>query len=221
MGCEGSKASQSKLYAEHTIKASSTRSEYSSTVGSVPKIHSKIKETSGAFCSVKNLNGKKTGGLHLMHFPGGKHIKALADKGCDVVVTLQKDAEGAKNVGKMCEKVGIKWIQIDFWKLYHKKDTDALYTEVERIAEFLKKGNNVMIHCAAGIHRTGMFTYSILRSLSYSSKAAIGSLEVLRSVTFKRVGFERISATENFFEDHFPYTDVVAEGSLQHLQPRE
>eukprot|EP01060_Flectonema_neradi_P004429 TRINITY_DN12857_c0_g1_i1.p1 TRINITY_DN12857_c0_g1~~TRINITY_DN12857_c0_g1_i1.p1 ORF type:complete len:247 (+),score=36.63 TRINITY_DN12857_c0_g1_i1:76-741(+) len=218
MGCEGSKAGQSKPHSDYALKSSSSRS---STLEVVPRIHERVKSSSRAFCPIKGINNKKLGGLTLMHFPGAKHIKALSESGCDIVVTLQKDAEGAQNVGKLCEKVGIKWIQIDFWKLFHKKQHDELYDEVQKVATHLRKGANIMIHCAAGIHRTGMFSYSVLRSLGYTSKAAVASLESLRTITFKRVGYERIVSIEQFFEDHFPFTDEVPEGSLPHNQPQK
>ena len=54
----------------------------------------------------------------------------------------------------------------------------------------------VVIHCAAGVHRTGVFAYSILRGLGYSASNAMSKILDLRKATHWGVGADRIKAAE-------------------------
>ena len=54
----------------------------------------------------------------------------------------------------------------------------------------------VVIHCAAGVHRTGVFAYSILRGLGYSAINAMSKILDLRKATHRGVGADRIKAAE-------------------------
>ena len=55
----------------------------------------------------------------------------------------------------------------------------------------------VLIHCAAGIHRTGILAYTLLRLLGQlSQKEAYAALKDLRLETFKGVEIWRIELAE-------------------------
>ena len=54
----------------------------------------------------------------------------------------------------------------------------------------------IVIHCAAGIHRTGVFAYSLLRGLGYSATNSMGKILELRKATHWGVGADRIRAAE-------------------------
>lgn len=47
----------------------------------------------------------------------------------------------------------------------------------------LKKGASVLLHCSAGIHRTGSVGYAILRLSGYGAPAALSALGSMRTVT--------------------------------------
>ena len=53
-----------------------------------------------------------------------------------------------------------------------------------------------MIHCAAGIHRTGTMSYTILRLTGYSADESMALLKTMREDTHKGVGDWRIELSE-------------------------
>jgi protein-tyrosine phosphatase len=52
------------------------------------------------------------------------------------------------------------------------------------------------IHCSAGIHRTGMFGYALLRTCGLDVDAATEALARLRAVTAEGVGQQRLAWAE-------------------------
>ena len=56
--------------------------------------------------------------------------------------------------------------------------------------------NRVLIHCAAGIHRTGTISYSLLRLNGRSPLEAYAELKVMRKATYEGVGDWRIDLAE-------------------------
>ena len=54
----------------------------------------------------------------------------------------------------------------------------------------------VLIHCAAGIHRTGTLTYSLLRMDGKTPKEAWDSLKLMRTATYEGVGDWRVQLAE-------------------------
>ena len=54
----------------------------------------------------------------------------------------------------------------------------------------------MLIHCAAGIHRTGTVSYSLLRLDGKAPREAYETLKLLRQVTYEGVGDWRIQLAE-------------------------
>ena len=75
---------------------------------------------------------------------------------------------------------------------------------IKNIVENLKKLHNilatkahrVLIHCAAGIHRTGTLTYSLLRLDGLERQPAYEALKIMRKATYEGVGDWRIELAE-------------------------
>ena len=63
-------------------------------------------------------------------------------------------------------------------------------TQVYRIMAESKQ--IVLVHCAAGIHRTGVFAYSLLRATGLGGKSAMAKILEIREVTHRGVGQDRI-----------------------------
>ena len=62
----------------------------------------------------------------------------------------------------------------------------------------LQQGHKIYIHCSAGIHRTGMITYGLLRYLGKDTNEAKQLLHQLREVTAAQVGDERLNWGDQF-----------------------
>lgn len=52
------------------------------------------------------------------------------------------------------------------------------------------------MHCAAGIHRTGVVAYSLLRAKGYDKSEAMAKLFKLREATYNGVGKGRLRIAE-------------------------
>ncbi|KAJ9452489.1 hypothetical protein DIPPA_34714 [Diplonema papillatum] len=156
-------------------------------------------------CVTEDCKTRPVGGICLLHFPSRRQMKFLKQKGCNYVVTLQKDEENAQTVRSYCQLLHIKWIQVDFWHYFHQKNAEELIRYVRQVAALMRSGKFVMIHCAAGIHRTGMFAYAVLRCLGYDPASAVQSLRALRTATYLKVGAHRIQEIEQLLSEHFPF----------------
>jgi len=138
-----------------------------------------------------------TGCISLWHFPSMKNMKQAKELGCTHVVTLQSPKENIDGVRRMCEQLELGWIQMDFWANYNVRENHTKVLQlVDSILELLSLGASFLIHCAAGIHRTGLLSYLILRRLGMSYNDAREYLRVLRPVTRAEVGDERIKIAE-------------------------
>uniref|UniRef100_UPI003F491158 tyrosine-protein phosphatase n=1 Tax=Nonomuraea sp. CA-252377 TaxID=3240003 RepID=UPI003F491158 len=62
-----------------------------------------------------------------------------------------------------------------------------------QLSSLLRDGGHVLIHCSAGIHRTGMFAYALLRFTGMTSEDAAPSLERLNAVMATEVGDHRLA----------------------------
>lgn len=132
-------------------------------------------------------NGKLT----LWHRPGAKAIPALKASGCDCVVTLLSSREGAPAVGKNIEQAGLEW----FWLPLENGQppqgaaADAILAALPALWERLDARRSVLVHCSAGIHRTGMIAYALLRWRGHDEAAALAFIAKMRRHT--REGVQR------------------------------
>jgi len=105
------------------------------------------------------------GRMALHHRPRGTDFTLLREMGCTHVVTLLKESEGALRYGEMTRKAGIEW----FWlpvpdgKYPEGQVHASLLIAMPELSQLLDEGNTILIHCSAGIHRTGTVAYGLLR----------------------------------------------------------
>jgi predicted protein tyrosine phosphatase len=125
------------------------------------------------------------GRLTLWHRPGAKAIAALTSFGCSCVVTLLSQAEGAHAIGSSIRQDGLEW----FWlPLEDAKPPQAavsagILLALPAIWRRLDAGQSVLIHCSAGIHRTGMVAYALLRWYGYGEQDAVAPIGKMRLQT--------------------------------------
>ncbi len=130
------------------------------------------------------------GALCLTHRPKLKSIPAMPATGVTHVVTLLAESEGARQIGDAVLAGGMDWI----WSpMAGASVPDAERTAVLRrclgeVCGVISAGGHVVVHCSAGIHRTGMFGHALLRLLGLDATAARAKLGELRQVTGEGVG---------------------------------
>merc|ERR1712196_399951 len=83
-----------------------------------------------------------------------------------------------------------------YWTPLDGADADYLESEsavsmmasaVSSLCNHLRAGESVLLHCSAGIHRTGAVGYAILRASGLCADAALGAVRAMRAVTADQV----------------------------------
>lgn len=135
------------------------------------------------------------------HVGGGRlaigprpRVRALAELGATHVATLLSESEGARELGAAARGAGLQWL----WLPLPNGEPPSQARTVEVLATLdawiglLAGGAAIYLHCAAGIHRTGMIGYGLLRRLGMTPDAARQQLSALRAITAAEVGERRL-----------------------------
>lgn len=141
------------------------------------------------------------GGLAIGHKPGGKiPFDGLKQVGASAVLTLLHEDEGAKPIGQQVEKAGMQWVWFPFSasRPHQGSQLAEVVNLFTQLRQLLDSGFKIYIHCSAGIHRTGMITYGLLRFLGKDKSEATQLLQTLREVTASQVGEERLTWGDQF-----------------------
>lgn len=142
------------------------------------------------------------GGGHLAigHRPKLKTIPALRQHGATHIVTLLTEAEGAADIAAAVKKAGMSWLWLPLESAA--PPPEERLADVSRLYEGLRTAlasrARVYVHCSAGIHRTGMITHGLLRSMGLSQGEAMALLRSLRSETGEGVGEGRLQWGDQF-----------------------
>jgi protein-tyrosine phosphatase len=136
-----------------------------------------------------------SGALALTHRPKARDLPALRAEGVTHVVTLLAANEGAEQIGEAAQRAALEWIWLPFVgaTVPDLARDDELREALRRVCELIHAGNQVVVHCSAGIHRTGMVGYALLRQFGLDTAAARARLAELRTITAEGVGDERLA----------------------------
>jgi hypothetical protein len=153
-----------------------------------------------------NLQPVAGGFIAIGHKPGGKlPFDGLKKIGITVIITLLQESEGAAAIGQQTEKAGMQWLWFPFSaSMTHIHDLSALSNFLKQVQQLLASGEKLYLHCSAGIHRTGMMAYAIMRYAGQSREEAKRNLEVLRLVTAQQVGQERLDWADKVIDEMRP-----------------
>ena len=139
----------------------------------------------------------------LWHRPGVGDIKELRLKaGVTLIVTLLSNKEQPAAIQQECRSVGIENFHIEInganaALLSDKKTIKIIKDNLKSLHKILQENEHrCLIHCAAGIHRTGTLSYSLLRMDGREAKEAYETLKVMRLATYEGVGDWRIALAE-------------------------
>jgi protein-tyrosine phosphatase len=134
------------------------------------------------------------GALALTHRPKRTALASWKAAGVTHVVTLLAEREGAQDIGAATTRAGLDWIWVPIGNAAVPDDgeTQRLLPAIDQIAGVVRRGGHVVVHCSAGVHRTGMFGYALLRRLGLSADEARSKLAELRAVTAEGVGEDRL-----------------------------
>lgn len=125
------------------------------------------------------------GKLALRGRPGVKALPQLKAAGCTHVVTLLSAKEGGDQLGEQIKAQGITWTWLPLAgaDTPDEKAAQMLAAAFPVLSNALDQGDAILIHFAAGIHRTGMITYALLRYRGCSAEEARALILQLRDHT--------------------------------------
>jgi hypothetical protein len=125
------------------------------------------------------------GRLALWHRPGRRLFDAIRDAGCSHLVTLLCEREGASQIGEAAQAAGLAWRWLPMSN--SEEPIGAARTALEHglaeLSTLLDEGRSLVIHCSAGIHRTGMIAYALLRCRDHTRDQAITIIGQARAHT--------------------------------------
>ncbi|CAG9324983.1 unnamed protein product [Blepharisma stoltei] len=143
-----------------------------------------------------------SGGITAFHRPSIRGISILAQSTpCTTVFTLQSEHECPHEIEKACLDHGLKWVWICLQGANKKllegnKASTAIRSGLLDARKRLDKGEFLYIHCAAGIHRTGLFIYALIRICGYSKQETLNIVKSIRVATYEKCGSMRFDLGE-------------------------
>lgn len=150
------------------------------------------------------------GRLSVRGRPGESFWRTKPEQEITRVVTLLSAREGAGDVGKRVSELGLEWtwLPLENANIPMDQALEMLRVELPKLALNLLEGESIVIHCSAGIHRTGMIAYAVLRLCGLEGDTAQASLMQMRSHTGQGVGQVRLAWGDQFVTDvHVPKKD--------------
>jgi predicted protein tyrosine phosphatase len=134
----------------------------------------------------------RAGRLALTHRPKLRGMPSLRAEGCTRLATLLSAREGATRIGELAREAGLAWTWLPLENA-RPPTGDVAWRQVAQglsaLAESLDAGEAIALHCSAGIHRTGMIAYALLRTLGDTPAQALDRIERMRPIT--RAGMTR------------------------------
>ena len=132
-----------------------------------------------------NFGQVGNGRLALFHRPRRMDFPTFFTLGCTHVITLLKESEGAECYGNLTQEAGMEWIWLPVPNgKYPDADIQHLLMEaMPKLSDLLDDGKSLLIHCSAGIHRTGMVAYGLLRWRGMDRRQAMKLIDSIRKET--------------------------------------
>jgi protein-tyrosine phosphatase len=139
------------------------------------------------------------GAIALTHRPKVRALPAMRAVGVTHLVTLLSRREGAPALGEAARAAGLEWVWVELANGQQPPPElrADIAAAVAKVATLVGAGARVVIHCSAGIHRTGMFGYALLRTCGLEPEAGKEALATLRAATAEGVGDQRLAWAED------------------------
>jgi protein-tyrosine phosphatase len=111
-------------------------------------------------------------------------MSALSREGIDVLVSMLTEEEandlGLHRESGECEAAAIKFINLPIPDRSVPSDRDGFLRSVEHLAEMVKAGRSLGVHCRASIGRSSVLVVSVLVRLGWDADKAFYAVESAR-----------------------------------------
>ena len=135
------------------------------------------------------------GQIALSNRPKLKSIAKLYQQGCQRIVTIQGCNEQPKQIEKAARSAGIlwTWIPVGNGNFPEGKSDRLMRIGLQSLIESIEAGESVLVHCLAGIHRTGMLVFALCRWLGFTESAALDLIGEMRLFTREGLQVEHLA----------------------------
>lgn len=111
-------------------------------------------------------------------------LTALSGEGVDVLVSMLTEEEsrelGLESESEICEAAAIRFINIPIPDRSVPPDSERFLQAVEILAQLVREGKFVAVHCRAGIGRSSVLAVAILARLGWETNDAFDAVESAR-----------------------------------------
>ena len=116
--------------------------------------------------------------------PSEARLDLWAANGASDVITLQRADEMPAWLPDACLARGLVWhgVPLSGRRLQDPADAASL-ARIPALVGLLDAPRGIVVHCAAGMHRTGLFIYLLMRHAGLSSEMALRRLAQARPIT--------------------------------------
>jgi len=154
-----------------------------------------------------NMVPVSKGRLALFHQLSNRYFLKLLGVGCTHVCTLLSENENAQEMEKLVKKNGLQWIWLPLSNgdIPQVNDFGKILIGLKQLSEIIESGGSLLIHCSAGIHRTGMIANVLLRYLGLSESESLKIIHEARTITHDQVGKKRLKLGNIFTELYGTY----------------
>ena len=130
------------------------------------------------------------GQLRASGAPGASSFaKMVRETDTTHIITLLNDSElETRRLGDWCHQHGVGWTHIPLSGANLACEND--HVQLRRLVEIrllLEAGSRVLIHCSAGMHRTGIAMYIVLRHCGLSPSQALTAVHESRLATYEEL----------------------------------
>jgi len=157
----------------------------------------------------------------LFHKPSKKTLPGIKQAGVTMVVSLLAEREDGASIKKMCEEAGmthvwLKHVGASEEKLLDPAALDLLRNGFIQVMKMMNSDQHkTLIHCSAGLHRTGISGYTLLRMQGFNQLNAYKLLAKMRVKTYEGVGKWRLNLAEEYI------VKWILEREGENLPPQE
>jgi protein-tyrosine phosphatase len=114
----------------------------------------------------------------------GDELSALAREGIDVLVSMLTEDEsnelGLHGESEECKAAAIEFINLPIPDRSVPLDKDGFLRSVEELAEMVRAGRFLGVHCRASIGRSSVLAASVLVRLGWNPNTAFSAVEAAR-----------------------------------------
>ncbi|CAE8668977.1 unnamed protein product [Polarella glacialis] len=125
--------------------------------------------------------------------PSGKSVRTWVQEGASCVVSLLRSTEPQfDSARRACEAAGLRWehcplsgkLAVTLPAKCKSYDDSVSLERLQRLLpELLEAQERVVLHCAAGMHRTGAAVFGALRDSGLTAELALAGVADMRPVT--------------------------------------